>query len=63
MCSHKLKGIPETLLIALWARAAATREPEPIIRDDEAVEMVSRIDYDFSRFGCRIVHVAFEKAK
>lgn len=48
--NHALAGIPETLLIALWARAAATREAEPIIRDDKAVEMVSRIDYDFSRF-------------
>lgn len=46
----KLTGIPETLLIALWARAAATQEAEPIIQDPKAVEMVSRIDYDFSRF-------------
>jgi methyltransferase (TIGR00027 family) len=50
MTQHALSGIPETLLIALWARAAATRERDPIIRDDKAVEMVSRIDYDFSRF-------------
>lgn len=48
--NEKLTGIPETLLIALWARAAATQEVEPIIRDDKAVEMVSRINYDFSRF-------------
>lgn len=45
-----LTGIPETLLIALWARAAATQEAEPIIRDEKAVEMVLKIDYDFSRF-------------
>ncbi len=45
-----LNGIPETLLIALWARAAATQENNPIIRDEKAVEMVSQIDYDFSRF-------------
>ncbi len=48
--NNKLTGIPETLLIALWARAAATQESEPMIRDDKAVEMVSRIDQDFSRF-------------
>ena len=47
---RKLTGIPETLLIAIWARAAATREAEPIIQDPKAVEMVSQIDYDFSRF-------------
>ena len=47
----KLRGIPETLLIALWARATATQDADPIICDEKAVEMVSQIDYDFSRFG------------
>ena len=51
MRNHKLTGIPETLLIALWARAAATKENNPIICDEKAVEMVSQIAYDFSRFG------------
>ncbi|MBN2317317.1 MAG: class I SAM-dependent methyltransferase [Sedimentisphaerales bacterium] len=46
----KLVGIPETLLIALWARAAVTEESDAMIRDEKAVEMVSRIDYDFTRF-------------
>jgi len=48
--SDKLTGIPETLLIALWARAAATEEQAPIIRDDKAREMVAGIDYDFTKF-------------
>ncbi len=47
---HALSGIPETLLVALWARAAETSFSSPLIRDEKAVEMVSRIDYDFSRF-------------
>ena len=46
----QLSGIPETMLIPLWAKAAETRHPRPIIRDPKAVEMVSRIDYDFARF-------------
>ncbi len=46
----KLKGIPETLLIPLWARAYETELTEAIIRDYKAVEMVSKIDYDFSKF-------------
>lgn len=50
MEKNKLSGIPETLLIALWARAAATQECEAIINDQKAVEMISHIDYDFSRF-------------
>lgn len=49
--NNKLVGIPETLLIPLWARAAASQENNPIICDEKAVEMVSQIDYDFSRFG------------
>jgi O-methyltransferase involved in polyketide biosynthesis len=49
--SNELVGIPETLLIALWARAAASQEDNPIICDEKAIEMVSQIDYDFSRFG------------
>lgn len=47
---RNLQGVPETLLIPLWARAAETREKKPIIRDEKAVEMVGKIDYDFSKF-------------
>ncbi len=46
----KLRGVPETLLIPLWARAVETSNSDPIIRDDKAVEMVAAIDYDFFRF-------------
>lgn len=48
--NEKLTGVPETLLIPLWARAVETGKPAPIVQDEKAVEMVSRIDYDFSRF-------------
>ncbi len=50
MRTQKLSGIPETLLIALWARATATQADNPLILDNKAVEMVAQIDYDFSRF-------------
>ena len=46
----RLTGIPETMLIPLWARAAETGGPDPLVRDEKAVEMLSRIDYDFSKF-------------
>lgn len=45
-----LTGIPETLLIPLWARAAETRSPDPVVQDPRAVEILSQIDYDFSKF-------------
>ncbi|WHH58701.1 hypothetical protein [Petroclostridium sp. X23] len=47
---QNLEGIQETLLIPLWARAAETNNKSPIIRDDQAVEMMMKIDYDFSKF-------------
>ncbi len=47
---NQLTGIPETLLIPLWARAYETELEESIIKDYLAVDMVSQIDYDFNKF-------------
>lgn len=47
---QKLKGVPETLLIPLWARATETQSSIPIVKDYKAVEMMKNIDYDFSKF-------------
>lgn len=47
----KLSGVEETMLIPLWARAYETTERKnPLVRDEMAVEMVRKIDYDFSKF-------------
>jgi len=46
----KLKGVMETLLIPLSARATETNSKNPRIKDDKAVEMVSNIEYDFDKF-------------
>lgn len=46
----KLSGVPETLLIPLWARAVETTRPDAIIKDAQAVEMLQSIDYDFRKF-------------
>ncbi len=40
----------ETLLIPLYGRATMTRAGSPLITDRKAVEMVERLDYDFTRF-------------
>ena len=46
-----LKGVEETLMIPLWARAIATRR-EGLIDDPAAVDLVERLDYDFkSKLG------------
>jgi len=50
---QNLKGVSETLLIPLWARAVETRHSPPIIKDENAVEMMGDIEYDFSKFDGR----------
>ncbi|MCT4605371.1 MAG: class I SAM-dependent methyltransferase [Marinisporobacter sp.] len=47
----KLVGVPETMLIPIWARAQETRRDDSIIKDFKALEIVEKIDYDFSIFG------------
>lgn len=47
----RVSGVAETMLIPLWARATETRRPDAIVRDELAVRMVARIDYDFAKFA------------
>ena len=49
--AQKLTGVPETLLVALYLRAAETQRAGGIIRDEKAVEMIQKIEYDFARFN------------
>jgi O-methyltransferase involved in polyketide biosynthesis len=46
----RISNVPETMLIPLWARAVEARQVQPIVRDLKAVEIMERIDYDFSKF-------------
>ena len=43
-----LSGVPETMLQTVYARARET-QMRGAMRDDKAVELVNRLDYDFSR--------------
>jgi len=44
-----LSGISETLLIPLYFRALESQRADAIIKDEKAVELVRRLDYDFSQ--------------
>lgn len=46
---QNLKGVPETLLVPLWAKAVEGRQSNPIIKDYKALEMMKKIEYDFSK--------------
>jgi methyltransferase (TIGR00027 family) len=45
-----LAGVRETMLIALHARAVESKRKNHMIYDEKAIELVDKIDYDFSRF-------------
>ncbi|MGW0208582.1 class I SAM-dependent methyltransferase [Streptomyces sp. NPDC003233] len=45
----RLAGVHETLLATLQARAMDNRQPEPVLGDATAEDLLRRIDYDFSR--------------
>ena len=51
----QLSGVPETLLIPLWARAIEQSRPNPLIVDPDAREIVKALNYDFSEFRRRRV--------
>ena len=42
-------GVPETMVQTLYARAKETKKQNAKIKDEIAVELVERLDYDFSR--------------
>ncbi|WP_419999928.1 class I SAM-dependent methyltransferase [Streptomyces boninensis] len=46
----ELGTVQETLLIPLYGRAVETRDPDGMLRDPKALEMVAALDYDFARF-------------
>ena len=43
-----VKGVPETMIQTLYARAKETRQKNPKIKDEMAVSIVKQLDYDFS---------------
>lgn len=48
---HELSGVPETLLIPLWARAIEQTREKPLIVDPTAAKVVQSLDYDFEQFA------------
>ena len=41
-------SVQETLLLPLWGRAFETQQKNPRLTDEKAVEILSKVDYDFS---------------
>jgi O-methyltransferase involved in polyketide biosynthesis len=43
-----IRGVPETMIQTLYARAKESQKPNHKIYDEKAIEIVSAMDYDFS---------------
>ena len=48
MSHETIGGVAETMLQTLYARAKESKKPNHKIYDEKAIEIVSRMDYDFS---------------
>lgn len=44
-----LSSIPETLLLPLWGRAELSKIDNPILVDKNAIAIISRLQYDFTK--------------
>jgi O-methyltransferase involved in polyketide biosynthesis len=51
MTEQNLSGVAETLLIPLYIRALETQRPDALIKDERAVALLKRLNYDFSQFN------------
>jgi O-methyltransferase involved in polyketide biosynthesis len=47
--SQTLSGVSETMLITLYLRAMESQRPDALIKDENAVALVKRMNYDFDR--------------
>lgn len=46
----KLEGVMETLLIPLYIRGEDFKKEKSVLKDKKSAEIMSKIDYDFSKF-------------
>jgi O-methyltransferase involved in polyketide biosynthesis len=53
-----LGDIQKTMLLPLWGRAEEINKKKPLLIDKTAVEIVSRIDYDFSKISGNVKKVS-----
>lgn len=49
MKKYDITGVPETMIQTLYARAKESKKPDHKIYDEKAIDIVSQMDYDFSK--------------
>ncbi|MGB8311772.1 MAG: class I SAM-dependent methyltransferase [Halobacteriota archaeon] len=56
----KLSGVSATMLFPLWGRAQVSKEYSSLFYDEKAIELVEKIDYDFSTSDMPFVGVMLD---
>ncbi len=55
----KLSGMPASMLVCLWSRAQVSKEYSSLFYDEKAIELVEKIDYDFSTGDGSFIGILF----
>lgn len=53
-----LGNVQRTLLLPLWGRALETQKKEPLLRDRTAVDIIDKIDFDFSTIAANLSEIS-----
>lgn len=54
----ELGDIQTTLLLPLWGRAVETEKKSPLLLDNAALELINKINYDFSTISKKITQIS-----
>jgi O-methyltransferase involved in polyketide biosynthesis len=54
----ELGNIQKTLFMPVWARAVETKKTIPILVDNAALDIMSRVDYDFSQMSNNVSEIS-----
>lgn len=54
----ELGNVQKTLLLPLWGRAVETQKTKPLLIDKTALEIINKIDFDFSKFTNNITELS-----
>lgn len=49
--TDQLIGVPQTMLLPLYARAVETQREDGMVNDPQAIKMMARIEYNFDNFA------------
>jgi len=55
----KLSSVSQTLLPPLWGRAQVSKEYSSLFYDAKAIELIEKIDYDFSTSDVPLIGIVF----